>query len=252
MNIPIATILSTRFSIPTLFVSNLLNFPMSEIFLSAEAEEAREPANFSVIALFGFLLAVAGLFSIQYVQMMPIALIGAALGAVALIIAKRFQLGFISRTFGFLAVVIGATTVSFSVFYRYIENNYDKQQARKTAETYLDYLAKGDLDHVSFLAGSVIEVDEPEASSKAAMLRIRDDLYHKEIQARKNPKWIFVNVESEYLVANGHTYRLTYKDASQSVPKYYSIFVRKNCDKHDWSKPTINWFVDKIDTAKKS
>lgn len=225
---------------------------MSEIFLTAEAEEARDPANFSIVALFGLLLAVAGLFSIQYIQMMPIALIGAALGAISLLIAKRYQLGFISKAFGFLGVVLGATTVSFSVFYRYIENNYDKQQACKTAETYLNYLAKGDLDHVAFLAGSAIEYSEPESSTKAAMQRIRDDLYHKEIQERKNPKWLFVNVESEYLVANGHTYRLTYKDASQTVPKFYSIFVRKNRDKHEWSKPTINWFVDKIDTAKKS
>lgn len=225
---------------------------MSEIFLTAEAEEAREPANFSVIAFFGFLLAAAGLFSIQYIHMMPIALTGAALGAVSLLIAKRYHLGFLSKALGVLALVIGATTVSFSVFYMYIENNYDKQQARKTAETYLNYLAQGDLDHVAFLAGSAIDYAEPESSSKAAMQRIRDDLYHKEIQERKNPKWLFVNVESEYLVANGHTYRLTYKDASQTVPKFYSIFVRKNCGKHEWSKPTINWFVDKIDTAKKS
>jgi hypothetical protein len=225
---------------------------MSEIFLTAEAEEAREPTNFSVVALFGFLLAVAGLFSIQYIHMMPIALIGAALGAFALLTSKRFQLGFFSKSLGFLALVIGAITVSFSVFYMYIENTFDQQQARKTAETYLDYLSKGDLDHVAFLAGSSIEISEPESASKAAMLRIRDDLYHKEIRERNNPKWLFVNVESEYLVANGHTYRLKYKDASQTVPKYYSIFVRKNCGKHEWSKPTINWFVDKIDTAKKS
>ncbi len=225
---------------------------MSEIFLTAEAEEAREPTNFSAVALFGFLMAVAGLFSIQYIHMMPIALIGAALGAVALLTAKRFQLGFISKSLGFLALVIGATTVSFSVFYMYVENKYDQQQARKTAETYLDYLSKGDLDHVAFLAGSSIEISEPESASKATMLRIRDDLYHKEIRERKNPKWLFVNVESEYVVASGHTFKLIYKDASQTVPKYYSVFVRKNAQKNDWSKLTINWFVDKLDTAKKS
>ncbi|MCY2982103.1 MAG: hypothetical protein NTY15_00510 [Planctomycetota bacterium] len=225
---------------------------MSEIFLTAEAEEAREPTHFSVVALFGFLLSAAGLFSIQYIHMMPIALIGAALGTLALLISKRYRFGFLSKSLGFLALTIGAITVSFSVFYMYIENNYDLQQARKTAETYLDFLSKGDLDHVAFLAGSSIDISEPESASKAVMLRIRDDLNHKEIQERKNSKWLFVNVESEYVVANGHTFKLIYKDASQTVPKYYSIFVRKNCDKHEWSKPTINWFVDKIDTAKKS
>jgi hypothetical protein len=225
---------------------------MSEIFLTAEAEEAREPTHFSVVALFGFLLSAAGLFSIQYIHMMPIALIGAALGTLALLISKRYRFGFLSKSLGFLALTIGAITVSFSVFYMYIENNYDLQQARKTAETYLNFLSKGDLDHVAFLAGSSIDISEPESASKAVMLRIRDDLNHKEIQERKNSKWLFVNVESEYVVANGHTFKLIYKDASQTVPKYYSIFVRKNCDKHEWSKPTINWFVDKIDTAKKS
>jgi hypothetical protein len=225
---------------------------MSEIFLTAEAEEAREPTHFSVVALFGFLLSAAGLFSIQYIHMMPIALIGAALGTLALLISKRYRFGFLSKSLGFLALTIGAITVSFSVFYMYIENNYDLQQARKTAETYLNFLSKGDLDHVAFLAGSSIDISEPESASKAVMLRIRDDHNHKEFQERKNSKWLFVNVESEYVVANGHTFKLIYKDASQTVPKYYSIFVRKNCDKHEWSKPTINWFVDKIDTAKKS
>jgi len=226
---------------------------MSEIFLTAEAEEARDQTNFSVLALLGFLFAVAGLFSIQYIHMMPIAMMGAALGAIALLIAKKYQLGFISKSFGFLAVVIGATTVSFSQFYMYIENNYDQRQARKTAETYLDYLAKGDLDHVAFLAGTAgSDTSDAEAASKSTMLRIRDDLNHKEIMERKNPKWSFVNVESEYVVAAGHTYKIIYKDASQTIPKYYAVFVRKNSAKHDWSKPTVNWFVDKLDTAKKS
>ena len=225
---------------------------MSEIFLTAEAEESRDPTNFSVVALLGFLLAAAGLFSIQYIHMLPIALIGAVLGAIALLTSKRYQLGFVSKSLGFLGLVIGAITVSFSVCYMYVESNYDNQQARKTAESYLDYLAKGDMDHVAFMAGSISESTDLESTSKANALRIRDDLYHKEIKERKNPKWIFVNVESEYVVANGHTYKLIYKDASQTVPKYYSVFVRKNCEKYDKSKLTVNWFVDKLDTAKKS
>ena len=227
---------------------------MSEIFLTAEAEEVRDPTNFSVVALFGFLFSAAGLFSIQYVQMMPIAMIGAALGAIALLTSKRHRIGFFSKSLGFLGLVIGAITVSFSLCYTYIENNYDQQQARKTAEAYLNCLSKGDLDHAAALAGGSTSnsSSEPGGSNKTAMSRVRDDPSHREISERKNPNWSFVTVQSEYASSGGHTYKLVYKDGSQTIPKFYSVFVRKNCEKYDKSRLTVNWFVDRLDSTTRS
>ena len=84
------------------------------------------------------------------------------------------------------------------------------------------------------------------------MDRLREDLAHLEIRGRKaTPKWVFVGVESEVTVSTGHTYRLIYKDDAQSIPPSYCVYVRKNCLKYDWTQKTVNWFVDKLEVAKK-
>ena len=231
---------------------------MSETYLTAESEEVSDSANFSVMSLFGFFLALAGIFSLQYVQMMPVAILGGTLGAAVLILAKRFQLSFLSRTLGFLALVIACTTVSYRQFYQAIENNYEITQACKISGAYLENLSKKDLERVFFLVGFPPEASEgmpgaePESPTVKAMKRLREDPAHTDISGRKNPpKWIFVTVESEYGAKDGHTYKLIYKDGGQTNPPFYSVFVRKNCAKYDNTKKTVNWFVDKLEIAKK-
>ncbi len=231
---------------------------MNETYLTAESEEVRDTTNFSLMSLIGFLLSLAGIFSLQYVQMMPVAILGGMLGAAVLILAKRFQLSYLSRTLGFLALVIASTTASYRQFYHAIENNYELTQACKISETYLENLSKNDLDRVFFLVGFPPEASEampgaePESPTVKAMKRLREDPAHTDISGRKHPpQWIFVTVESEYAAGDGHTYKLIYKDEGQTNPPYYSVFVRKNCTKYDKTNKTVNWFVDKLEIAKK-
>lgn len=173
-----------------------------------------------------------------------------------MLFSKRFKLGFFSKTLGFLALVMGVITTSYGLLYSAIENHYELTQARKTSEVYLENLSKGDLDRVFFLVGFPTGMADEnmvtESPTKRAMNRLRDDPSHKEIQERKgSPKWVFVALEDEYPKTDSHTYKLTYKDDSQSIPPYYSILVRKNCSKFDKTQTTVNWFVDKLETAKK-
>lgn len=233
--------------------------PMSETYLTAESEEVLDSTNFSVMSLIGFFLALAGIFSLQYVQMMPVAILGGTLGAAVLILAKRFQLSFLSRTLGFLALVIATTTASYRQFYHAIENNYELTQACRISEKYLEHLSKNETDEVFFLVGFPPEASEampgvePESPTVKAMKRLSEDPAHTDIRGRKNsPKWIFVAVESEYAASDGHTYKLIYKDEGQTNPPFYSVFVRKNCTKYDKTKKMVNWFVDKLEIAKKS
>ncbi len=229
---------------------------MSETYLTAEAEDVSESTNFSIMSLFGFFLALAGIFSIQYIQMVPVAIAGATLGAAALLLSKRFKLGFFSKAMAFLTLSIGATTTSYGLFHRTIETNYDLAQARKIAETYLENLSKDNLDRVFFLVGFPSEADEGLSSTNSAtqraMNRLREDFAHIEIRGRKAaPKWVFAGIESEQAVDTGHMYKLLYRDDGQSIPPSYSLFVRKNCRKYDRTKSTVNWFVDKLEAAKK-
>ena len=230
---------------------------MSQVYLTAEnEEEIRETTNFSVVAMFGFFLAMAGLFAMQYFQMIPIAILGAILGGITLVTAKRRKLGFLSRTLGFLALVAGATSASYGLFYRTLENRYDISVACTTSEMYLDNLSKGELDKVFFLVGfppgsdETTSTEQSDSPTKQAMNRLRNDSAHKEIGSRKNvPKWVYSGLVAEYAGGDGHTYKLTYRDESQSIPPNYWIFVRKNCAKYDKSKTTVNWFVDKLEVA---
>ncbi len=229
---------------------------MSEVFLSAEAEEARETTNFSLMALCGFLLAMAGLFSIQYTQMLPVPFVGAVVGAVALLTAKRFKVSMLSKILAFVAVSVGTTTASYAILYRGLETNSDLQQVRKIAEVYLDNLSKDKLKEVFYLVGFPPELDEgppgSDSPTKRAMKRLTEDFAHIEIRNRKTPpKWVFVGVVAEFPNASGHTYKIIYKDDGQTVAPEYYLFVRKNSQKYDSSKTTVNWFVDKLESAKK-
>ena len=228
---------------------------MSETFLTAEAEELRESTNFSVMAMFGFFLAVVGLFSIQYIQMMPVAMVGVVLGAMALFVSKRSKLGFFSKALAFLAVVIGTTTTSYGFLYRVVENNYELAQACKISEMYLENLSKGDLDRVFFLVGFPTSMpdhaSEAESPLVRAMNRLREDSSHKEIRERKSPaKWVYVALQGEYPTHDSHSYKLIYKDDGQTIPPYYKVIVRKNCTKYNKTKTKVNWFVDNLESTK--
>ena len=250
---------SIYFPFQLLLDSTRTQAPMSETYLSAESEEeVLDSTNFSVMSLFGFFLAIAGIFSLQYVHMMPVAILGGILGAAVLTLAKRFQLSFFSRTLGFLAIVIASITISYIQFYHAIENKYEITQACKVAEAYLENLSKGETDKVFFLVGFPPEASqempgvEPQSPTVKAMKRLREDPAHLEISGRKNPpKWAFVSVESEFGSKEGHTYKLIYKDEGQTNPPFYALFARKNCTKYDKKKTTVNWFIDKLENAKK-
>jgi len=242
---------------PPLFESNPIQVTMSQVYLSAEnEEEIRETTNFSVVALFGFFLATAGLFAMQYIQMVPFAIVGGLLGAMTLITAKRRKLGVLSRSLGFLALVFGTIAASCDLFYRSLENRYDISVACTISDMYLNNLSKGDLDKVFFLVGFPPSQEETpgeqsDSPTKRAMNRLRQDPAHKEIGARKNiPKWVYGGMVAEYALSEGHTYKLLYRDETQSIPQNYWIFVRKNCSKYDKSKTTVNWFVDKLEVAR--
>lgn len=229
---------------------------MSEVFITAEAEEPREITNFSLMALAGFLVSIAGLFSIQYIQMLPVPFVAAVLGAIALLTATRFKIGMLSKILALLAVSIGTTTASYGLLYRGIETNSDLAQVRKIAEVYLDNLSKDKLKEVFYLVGFPPELDEgpagTDSSTKRAMKRLTEDFAHIEIRGRKTPpKWVYVALVSEYPNASGHSYKVIYKDDGQSVAPEYYLYVRKNCPKYDNSKTTVNWFVDKLESAKK-
>ena len=253
MNCAIAAILLLQSTL--LLDPTQTQVPMSETYLTAESEEVLDTTNFSVMSLIGFCFALAGVFSLQYVQMMPVAILGGGLGAAVLILAKRFQLSYLSRTLGFLALVIATTTASYRQFYQTIENNYELTQACRISEKYLEHLSKNEPDEVFSLVGFPPEAGpempgaEPESPT---MKRLSEDPAHTDIRGRKNPpKWIFVTLESEFASTNGHTYKLIYKDEGQTNPPYYSVVVRKNCAKSDNTKKTVNWFVDKLEIAKK-
>ena len=231
---------------------------MSQVYLSAENEEEfHETTNFSVFALFGFFLATAGLFAMQYLQMVPFAIVGGLIGAFTLVTAKRRKLGFLTRSLGFLALVLGTIASSCGLFYRSLENSYDISVACTISDMYLENLSKGDLDKVFFLVGFPPGQDETPPGEQSvsptmrAMNRLRQDPAHKEIGARKNiPKWVCGGLVAEFALSDGHTYKLTYRDESQSIPQNYWIFVRKNGSKYDKSKTTVNWFVDKLEVAR--
>ena len=120
----------------------------------------------------------------------------------------------------------------------------------------LDNLSKGELDKVFFLVGfppgteEMTPSEQSDSPTQRAMNRLRNDTAHKEIGLRKNvPKWVYSGLVGDYAGGDGHTYKMTYRDESQSIPPNYWIFVRKNCSKYDKSKTTVNWFVDKLEVA---
>ena len=225
---------------------------MNETVLSAETDEILDTTSFSLVALIGFLLTLVGIFSLQYIQVLPFAILGAALGALSLIIAKRHRFGFVSKMFGFLAVVIGATTASTGFFGRVLEDKHDLIQSQKICDLYLDSLSKGEMDRVLFLAGidPIRDTQSEAADAKQAVSRIRTDAVHLEIKNRKTPaSWKFVGLTGDYPAASAHVYKLSYQDAGQANPPKYILSVRRTSPKRDRKATSINWYVDNLSLA---
>jgi len=235
---------------------------MTEVLMSAESDEIAEPSNFSPTALIGFLLACIGTFSVQYVQVTPVAIIGGFLGAGALLLSHRYRLGAFSRILAALAVIVGVTVASAGVSNRYLMNSYEMGNVRRIADLYLESLSQGDTAKVNYLMGFPNSSEEKapsapnapkaieEPASKKAAKRLDQDPAHVEIRGRKKPaKWTFVGLENDF-PGQGHTYKVIYRDDGQPGQPQYYVFVRKNSDKNDLKKPSVSWFVDKIESVR--
>lgn len=229
---------------------------MNETQLSQEVEELSDASSFSVIALVGFILSLIGIFSLSYVQTMPVAVIGTLIGVLVLLTAKRFHLNWISRVLGFLALSIGAIVLSWGVFERQISTAYDLDQAKRVSELYLKSLSKGDLDSVYYLVGFQFDGGAPkspgdeETEMDRAKKRLAQDPAHVEIRSRRNPaSWVYVGLEGEMLGTVGYTYKLKYRDEGQTNPPTYWVYARKNTNKYDVQEK-VRWFVDTVETVK--
>lgn len=225
---------------------------MNETVLSAETDEILDTTTFSLVAFIGFLLSLVGIFSLQYIQVLPFAILGGALGALSLLIAKRHRFGFVSKMFGFLAVVIGATTASTGFFGRVLEDQHDLSQSQKICDLYLDSLSKGDMDRVLFLAGldPIRDTQSEVNAAREAVSRIRTDAIHLAIKNRKTPaKWKFVRLSGDYAGAGSHFYKLSYQDVGQPNPPTYVLTTRKTSPKRDRKTTSINWYVESLVAA---
>jgi hypothetical protein len=82
---------------------------MNPITLSSETDEIIDRPKFSLLALVGFGIACIGVFSFEYVQVMPFALIGVAIGAFCLITANRKRQGILTKMLATDSIALGAT-----------------------------------------------------------------------------------------------------------------------------------------------
>jgi len=231
---------------------------MYESQLSQETDEVVDSTSFSAVAVVAVLLSLIGIFSIAYIQPMPIAIIGSAMGAFVLLAAKYWNLSLLSKILGALAVIIGVTVVSWGLFERSLHTQYDLTQAKKAAQLYLDSLSAGDLDSVHYLVGFQYEPEkpkmgdeEPETEMQKAKRRLGQDATHVEIQKRRDPaKWVFESLEGESIGTVGYTYKLKYRDEGQTNPPSYWVYARKNATRYE-VKDLVRWYVDNVEPAKK-
>jgi len=229
---------------------------MNETQLHYEADEITDSTSFSGVAVLGFLLSLAGLFAIGYLQMLPVAIVGSLLGAFVLLTASRFRLNAFSKVLGGLALAVGTTAASWGVFDRKLSTDYDVEFARNISMNYLTSLSADDLDKVYYLVGFQFEGVTPEDQGEKltpiqrAKKRLADDASHVEIRSRTTPaKWEFVSVDGETAGSAGYTYRLRFRDSAQSIPPSYWVYARKDCGKHEL-REKVRWFVDNLERVK--
>jgi hypothetical protein len=231
---------------------------MNETQIHQEADEIADTNSFSLVAVLGVVLSLAGVFSVGYVQMLPVAIVGVMLGAFSLMTAKRFRLNLLSKFLGFVAVVVGATAASWGVSERSLETGGDVAQARRVAELYLESLSANDLEKVYYLVGFQFEGESNEEREAIEQTQIQrgksrldQDSAHLEIRNRKSPaKWAFVSLDGDFQGTLGWTYRLRYRDEGQTIPPEYWVYARKNCGKYE-SQERVHWFVDNLEVVRK-
>jgi hypothetical protein len=230
---------------------------MNDPLLHQEADEIADSTSFSGVAILGLLFSLAGVFSVRYVQMLPVALVGGALGAIALVTASRYRLNLISRIFAFLGLVIGITFASWGMFERGMKSSYDLTQGRRIGELYLNSLSANELEKIYYLAGFQFDGESPEQQEEAkqtelqrAKTRVATDPAHTEIRTRKTPaKWVFVSLDGEFDGTLGRTYRLRYRDEGQTIPSAYWIYARKTPREVN-GRNEVHWFVDNLERVK--
>ena len=228
-----------------------------ESSFSPESDEASDNEAFSGLSLLGLVSSLVGILSVQYVHLMPLAIVGTVLGMFVLLFAKKLGLSRLSKVFAFLAVAIGATFASWGTSKSYLHSNYELSQARKVAELYLNSLSKGDLDSVYYLVGFQFEGDRRqsedarESELDKAKKRLAADSAHVAIQKRREPaKWTFVSLDGEAMGSVGYSYKLKYRDDGQTNPPTYFVYARKDVQERFATKEEIHWYVDTVEAVK--
>ena len=222
-----------------------------------ESDEITDSKAFSGFSVLGLLASLAGIFSIQYVHLMPLAIGGTLLGMFVLLFSKKMALSNLSKIFGFLAVAIGATCASWGVSRSFLHSNYELTQARKVAELYLNALSAGDLDSVYYLVGFQFESerrpgdDAPETELQKAKKRLATDPSHVEIQKRGDrSQWTFVSLDGEAMGTAGYSYKLRYRDDGQTNPPSYFVYARQDVPERFATKEEIHWYVDTVEAVR--
>jgi len=224
---------------------------------SPETDEVSDSESFSGFSLIALIASTVGTLSLQYVHFMPLAIVGTVLGMFVLLFSKKLVLSRLSKIFGFLAVVLGATSASWGLSSSFLHSNYELTQARKVAELYLNALSKKDLDSVYYLVGFQFEGerrpgdDAPQTELERAKSRLAADPAHVEIQKRRDPpKWTFVSLDGEAMGTSGYSYKLRYRDEGQTNPPTYFVYARKDVQERFATKKEIHWYVDTVEAVR--
>jgi hypothetical protein len=227
------------------------SFEMSQIALSAESEEIVDRPNFSFVCIVALLLSLLGCFSLRYLQAMPFAIMGGALGAICLLTAKRQRLGYGAKFLGTVATVLGVTVASTGYFNRQLGIEADVTEAKKVASEYFEAIRKDDMDRVFILHGldPVRDVQSEKPELKESVSGVANNPRLLEIKRRKDPpKWEYVSLVDFYgTIDTAQTFRLHYRDVSQPKKPSCAIVVRKTTSKANPDKKVATWMVERLD-----
>jgi hypothetical protein len=223
---------------------------MNQITLSSETDEIIDRPKFSLLSLIGLGIASIGALAFNYVQVMPFAVMGAAIGIFCLLTAKRKRQGVLTRFLASMSIALGTTAASAGYFTRYLEMDYELTHAKNIADIYVEAIAKGDMSRVYFLNGLEpgAETQTQNTELTSAVNRIKTDPTLVAIRAFKQPsQWEFTGEAVPFQGDGFFTYRLTYRDVGQSNKPKYWVYSRRNGRKKDMSEKTARWKIDKIE-----
>ena len=222
---------------------------MSQIILSAETEEIVDRPNFSLFALIAVLLSLIGCFSLRYLQAMPFAILGGALGAFCLFTAKRKQLGIGSKLLALIATGLGMTIASTGYFSRQLTQESNVTEARKIAEDYLNSVYQGDMSRVYFLSGRTsTDLASASPEMKEELKGIQSDPIAADIRGRKQaPKWELAGLLGDVSVEGAQVLRLHYRDAALPKKPSCCVVVRKAVQKPNPEKKPAIWTIDRFE-----